>query len=732
MSAKPAITGSGVRQASRPSLVEQWLSRWPSAILVLAFDTWRRAWRESMTRMELYLLLLLDVVAGIAAIGSPTAGDGAVQMLAVCFMVVPFALVLVAGQIWRRQAQETALWSRGLDAVAYVVGRALGLFAIALAMLAVVDVLGTLMLVAVAHLGLSASLSWDTSLILKDAVPSAVFITGGTVLLVTLTGGGSRYYAPAILLSLALAFYEYKVPYLALGAGGGLTVWSPFPALLTLGLALPPALLVPHAAWLVPNRVLYTGLGLAFLGLAAWKRGQSRETPLLRTRVVDAGALLVALIVLVGLIWTGVAAVQASPPTLPQETVTVSELDTARISGGQGTLALHVAAVQNHWQGQESAVLTLSGTGPRQVYFWLNRGLTVSHVTIDGKRGSALVMGGGQAAPGLAAALYALPPLSPGTHTVTVAYAGTLAPVYSLLPVMSGAVGTLQEGAYAGPGRLFLNGTGTWYPAWLQQGGGLAPVTLRIQGLQVTGISSQDKTAVSAPAWTGGGVLPKAVMLVGPYQTETVGGVAVYTRHLLTTPMLASLSTYAKSVSRLEPWLPPDDRGPARIVMSPLAVSPQWAGGALIAPEDHPYCIPPNPVLGGCGANPAGSLTSLLQVSELAWRNTLGVTDGNLPQLAVNYGRTDQRQTLLPLLAVATAVRATTGTAVGHRLLSLVQHQASLPGLGTPPKSLWPELQSLTTWAASESPGLWQGFVSQIQKAAAQRGFTWAVIQHAE
>ncbi len=91
----------------------------PADLLAVGLDTWRPAWRDPLTRVEILLLLVLTLFSSIATVGSQTAGDGAIQMFAIAYAVTPFALVLLIGQIGRNLDAEVAWWSRPLPRESY-------------------------------------------------------------------------------------------------------------------------------------------------------------------------------------------------------------------------------------------------------------------------------------------------------------------------------------------------------------------------------------------------------------------------------------------------------------------------------------------------------------------------------------------------------------------------------------------------------------------------------------
>lgn len=728
------------RPEGRPILSRLRVGIGPTGLWVLAMDTWRLAWREVMTRVELALLVILAVVSGFAAIGSPRAGDGAIQMLAFCLQVVPFSLVLVAGQIWRSSADEVALWSRPLTALIYVSGRALGLLLVGLVMLSMVDVAGSLMLGIVAHLNLLSGLGWDTYFSLVLVAPSLLLVVGGCLGLIAVTGGGARYYTWAISLSLLVAFVQYKLGYLALAIDPHWSVWSPFPGLLTLGLALPPALLRTTLGWIVANRVFYAILGMGILALTVYHRAKGRETPMANLRPVRW-----SLGVAVGLgmlaLWSLEAqAARIAPTALSPADVQKAAATTMRLDPG-GHLHIRVALDASKGQIRGQAHLNDAITGSSDVLdFWLNHGLQVTGVLVNGHTEPASLVRGGALDPNTAASLWqiSLGALPTPTVNLQVDWRGRLLPVPTLLPTAPFGLGQAYEGLYLAPRRLFLDGRGTWYPQFLAPGAGGAPIDLQdVLTLRIASTGSGVSVATSlAPnpnrgtyGWSGAGPLPSILWLAAPYSSTVDQGISIWTRRPFSGSTAAVYGLYANALRTLMGWLPPEASGSVpMMVASPIDAHPLLAGGILTVPENQPFCIPADPIVGTCNSAAPSPESAMLEVSLLGWKTALGLSGGNLPGWQPQLAAGDQRTQMAPVLAAVTVWRATTGSEA-TALAAAWAHGSTLPVLGRLSSGQIRMARELASWSRSISSRTWRRFAARVQKAAAGPHLTWTRVQ---
>jgi len=703
-----------------------------TTVEVLASDTWRRSWRESVVRVTFLLLILLTIVAGVAALGSPTAGDAAVQMLALAFMVVPFGVVLVAGQVWGSPAAEVTFLTRPVTAEAYVLGRTLGLVAVGAAMLLVVDVVGSLTLFAIVRLPLVSVLEWDTAWCLGVVLPSLILTGAACAWLVTRTGGGARYFTTGMVLALVVGFVEYKWTALALVVDPRWVLWNPFPGLLTLGLALPPELLGVTAGWLTANRVLWLLVAGAVLTAAMRLRSRSWSTPSLRFAHDSRTWQALAAAGILAAAWLEMTAVSLSPPVLSASAVARAAAANHLVVDGPLSLQVTVNRGSGRLAGVATSHVRVFGTGAVPVWFWLNRGLAVDQVTWNGGR-VTLVHDGGRVESGTAARLVAFN-LSSGDGVLTISYSGRVLPLATWLPTPPFAVGTTPEGIYAGDGRLYWDGTGSWYPQLLAPKGDGAPLfqpttlSVRVTG---RGQASQPlRTRLAARP----GVLPAVVWLEGPYRVTTVDGVRVYARRPWTSTQRAVLSDYAAALHGLEAWLPGSTSQLPAMVANPLGTSPEMTPSLVALPANQPYCQPDNPLLGGCApARAPSALSAWLLMARLAWSGELGLSTGTLSAFQPVFPAHDQRGALLAVLAAATVVRADAGGPLARSVAALgYQHPAPLPGLGrlTRQQAAW--LKQLSGWAASASPAAWSRWAARVVQTAGTGALTWTAVTDAE
>ena len=591
---------------------------------VLARGTWRLAWREPLSRLLLALAVLLAVVGSAAAVGSPTAGDGAVQMLAVCLQVVPFALVLLAGDIWRRDVDEAALSARALDGMTYVAGRAAGLCLVGLALLAAAAAVSAMGLWAVARLPAAAAVGWLTLLSAVAVAPGVVLLAGACLWWLARGGAGPRYHAAVLLGTLLLAFYSYKIDALAAqGALRWLTFFAPFPGLLTLGLALPPAALgaPPVPGWLWLNRALFLCLGLALLALAARRRGAGLGLFPLRSQRVWRGLLAATLI---GAAAAGVPLAVAARRLAPAVLPALPQLRGVVVPAANSlSLSLAVDAASGRLRG--SATWTLARPAVT-VYLLLNAGLR-----LHAPPGATWTeRGGGALVPGTAARLYRLR-LVRGASALRLGFAGRLLPVPSALPYPPFPLAQPFEGAAAGGGRLFLDGRGTWYP--LPVGAGLRPASPVRAALRLVvsrgsgawwGVPARGRAGVLRVDWIGSR-LPSVVGALVPYGTFTGPGWTLAGERAPAPAAARALTTYARAVRALHPVdaaLFPSPQ--LRAVAVPLLTRPLWSEGMLWLPADQPFCRPLDPVTGACAGPPPTPVTAALLLSDLAWGAHLG------------------------------------------------------------------------------------------------------------
>ena len=495
---------------------------------VVAANTWRLGWREPLMWLELFLLGILAGLSAIATVGSPTAGDAAVQMAAITYSVTPFALVLIIGQVG--QPDDEAHWWGLVSPLDYVGGRAAGFWLLGLAIEGLVGLAGWLLMTVWAGTDALSGLMW-TGWWLLIMTPSLALVVSLYLWLrrhVSLTA----YYPIAILSALVIAFSEYKSA-LWLTVLPHWPFWNPFPAFLELGLALPPPLLLPLAAngWLWLNRAVVLGFAGLILLIAM---NPSSSDVALHSRLSRAWrGVFAGLFLTTGglavLLWH-IARVLAPLP-LPQP---ISLSPSMTIQGAAVTVRIHPQTGQltGIWRG------TLDRVPSRApVTFLLNAGLTVTRVTLGSHPLSVTESHGLQ--PATADRIWSVDDL-PLRARITVTYQGTMLPRPAWLPYPPWGVGRPYPALMAGRDRVFLAGDGGWLPQW----GTPAPKTrVFIDGLSrrypiltdlrpapngvLTG-SLQKAYIVSAPL-SHRGIAPWIVWYrPGAYQTVT--GLAPYGR----------------------------------------------------------------------------------------------------------------------------------------------------------------------------------------------------------
>lgn len=701
-------------------------------IWVLAGDTWRQSWREVVVRTELFALLLLSLIAGVAAVGSPTAGAGAIQMLALCLMLVPFAVVLAAGQVWRRPEAEVGVFARPVTAAGYVLGRTLGLAAVGAAMLLAVDVLGSLALFGIARLPLGSSVAWTTAWSMLAVAPSLVLTASAAVWLVGRTGGGARYFTLGILASLVVAFVEYKWTALATALDPHLLLWSPFPGLLTLGLALPPELLGPEPGWLWANRALWLVVAAVLVLAAVRERDRGRATPSAnpaRDRQLYRGA--VAALV-VALVWLESAALSLSPGILPAAAPATAARSTSLAAAGPLALSVAVNQTTGAVAGTAEVHVVTTRSSTQLLWFWLNRGLGVQRATWNGQS-IAITHAGGRVLAGTAARLVAVR-VPGGSGTLGLTYGGRLLPLPTWLPTPPFGPGNSAATAYAGDGRVFWSGAGAWYPRLLAARGAGAPVFMPTSlSWHLTGTGPRVVAWSGLPSPGATGMLPSVLWLQGPYHETVADGVSVYTRRGVGPVQLASLSAYAAALKVMAAWLPGDAGRVPVMVVDPLLTRPAMTPAFVALAGNQPYCIPVDPVVGACSTSEPTQAAPWLRLAVLAWRNALGLAPGGSLATTPAWPAGDQRQQLLAVLAAATVIRADAGGPVARAVaLAGYQRRAALPVVGRLSAAQAAELKQLAGWAATASASQWAGMMARVASTAARGPLSWSNVSAAE
>ncbi|MDA8206150.1 MAG: hypothetical protein M0Z36_08775 [Thermaerobacter sp.] len=558
-----------------------------------ALNTWRLAWREPLTRLELGMLALLTLLAAIATVGSPTAGSGAIQMYAVAYAVVPFALVLIVGQLSRDPEEETAWWSRPLSRDQVLMGRFLGYVSIGVAMVLLMAAWGWGLMTLIAHLNAWDGALWTMQFALFT-MPSVVTVAGASLWLVVRLPGRTRYFAPAIIASLVIAFSEYKIS-VFLPRLPHLAFFNPFPGFLELGLALPPSLIAPPgiSGWLWLNRLVWGLLGLLLL-LFAIRRRHGRY-PLRHRKFTRNLAILAAMGILTGMVFLQQNATRLSPAVTNSRKVALTP--SCRQS--------HVRLAVNASDGAVRGTITCKPPNTGIVRFVMNAGFAVESAREDGRtlhaisskvlRGTALrqwTLTGQRSAAALSLIIHGQPLPRPST-----------------LPYPPFAVGQVYSGLYAGDGRVYMAHAGRDLPSFLPS---TSPVTLTVTHLEGGAIVTTAVKHRTANTW--GGTLGNLVVISGPLTKKTRGPTTIW----LVVPggaRLPAFFPYVGSLRNLEGWLPIPKH--IAFVPSPVTTGTQWDAPLILYSDVHPFAQPRDPIAET--TSPPTSYTATLTLSRLFW-----------------------------------------------------------------------------------------------------------------
>ncbi|RIV24123.1 hypothetical protein D2Q93_07565 [Alicyclobacillaceae bacterium I2511] len=730
---------------------------WLATTKAIAHNTWRLSWRNPLTWLELGMLAVLTTFAAITTQGSPTAEAGAVQMFAHSYTVAPFALVLVIGQIGRGGTDEVAWRSRPIAQSQYYAGRFLGYLGVGAGVLGLVGLLGSLLMCAITHLSLAGSLVWSFWFILATA-PSLVTLIGGCLLLLQRFGPGLRYFIPAVVLSLMLAFVSYKwqslsqtMPHLAF--------WNPFPGFLALGLTLPPGLLgfAPISAWIWWNRTLYGGIGLVFLSIAIGTAEKYKGTYPLQKRRTHHFLLALLMTSLVAIaLWFPLFTRSLSPVVLDGPTILpISGMGTRRVAqttGGQ--TGVHVTMTVNSITGEVIGTVTYPAIHPSTSEFALNTGL--HPVLATDPSGPLLVVHAvhqDAVLPGTAATLWQLQSLGTLSGPLTIHYQGRLLPQFSALPYPPFKPSQVYESMAVGQGRTFLSGPGTWMPLFLQPGTQPVPalpqgtLTLRVvstQGNQAPGQATPLVSNLQYSVRTGTyqGPLQTAIFLTAPYVVTSIDDLRIYSRQPLSSTDLAAYQPYLQAWRLLESLTeqagssthPSAAKSPVTtpgtsfltdlhaektldVVPTPVTLSATLARNILLISEVHPYQRPINPVT--LSATPATLESAVGTLSLLGWRQSASPFIGVFTPACA----TTQAQACGVMAGLDQLYLANKASRVA--LISDI-YSGNLPGIGTlSPSQIriilnwWPQVQTMSSpqWAKDRQ---------HIAQDLANRQITWA------
>ncbi len=674
---------------------------------VIFRNTLRRIWRDPIFWLEAAMLTLLSLLAALATPGSPTAGDGAIQMTAIAYTAVPFYLVLVVGQLTLRAGVEASWWSRPVTRGDYYFGRFLGLVVLGMALMGFESLFGGMTSALIAHLPIGLSLLWNLGLMLGFTLSSLVLVAGLYLWLAELSGGGHRYYPIAIILALILAFAEYKLPDLT-ALWPRLGFFNPFPAFLALGLSLPPALLgqPPLPDWLLINRLAWLFVGLALVALSMTQRqGYSRH-------YVRAGkgpaitALFIAVAVVAGSVVYAPWVAKMSPKTTPVRMTSASWLLTRPDS-----VIIHADAATGIIVGSESIRVPRYAIPPKALL--LNRGLSIQAIALAGQKVRWHATTDQKIVVGTAATIDVLTLHHSTGGSLIIRFRGHLLPSPSPLPYAPFTPSHAYETMALGQGRLFLNGVDTWFPIpMLTQRHGFE--TLPVKGSLRLSVShlSQDVTVItdlhrvgSAANRTWTGTLAQPIFEAAPYQSRRIGVFHIFLGRVPSSRQRGAYTVFSTVWPRLAHVL--GISSTLNVVESPVSNQPRFEQNTLVISGIHPYAIPVDPIL-NTGRRPS-PLEAKILLAQLWWQGTL-TQWGTYPW----QGRGMQPAALSPALTTIT-VLASLPTPARRTLYHLVKRDQALPILGPLTPSQTRLVETLAPLARTQPAALWAKMFRQLR-----------------
>lgn len=559
--------------------------------LVVAKSTWRLVWRDPLTRLELVMLALLTLLAAIATPGSPTSGDGAVQMFAISYSVVPFALVLIIGQLSRED--EIAWWSRPVPLYVVVWGRFLGLGLVGATLCGLMAVWGWLTMTVIAHLNPLGGLVWTFWLVLL-ALPSVVLVAILSLWLKEVLPRSHQYFAIAILSSLLIAFAEYKIT-LFYGFFPHLAFFNPFPGFLGLGLTEPPPLIAAPgvSGWLWLNRLWW--IALAALVLLATVRHRDPYYPASRRRFFRQLMFFTAGISAILVMALGIQSFHLSPrqvasaSPLTNFSCTTAHLD-LQVTGHAGGLSARI-----HCRP------TLSGT----LRFSMNAGLT-AHAYVGQKRlpvtHSAM----------LQHTLVRQWTVSqvPLHQAITVIAGGSILPVPTTLPYPPYAAGEVGQGMAFGSGHVFISNLGLALPSFLSDH---TPVNLSVSGVAPNPVLTNARWDRNTHSWMG--QLGTLTWTSANLSQMVKGPASFWARPDVLGDLSPQVTAYAHAYEAIAPWL----KLPRHVsfVPSPLVSTPMWRTPLILYSDNHPYVRPGDAISGA--AQPATFYEATLWLDHTIW-----------------------------------------------------------------------------------------------------------------
>ncbi len=571
---------------------------------IVASNTWRLAWRDRLTRVEIVMLALLTCFAAIAAIGSPTPGDCAIQMYATAYAAIPFALILVIGQIGKNPEENIAWEARPVSRGQVMVGRFLGYLALGSTFVGMMGLWGWILMTLMAHLGALSGAWWTVQFSLLT-LPSLITVTGAAMWLQARIQGGARYFAPAVSLALLLVFLEDKLPLLT-AAVPHLPIFNPFPGFLELGLALPPRLLAPPliSGWLWLNRLVWGLVGLLLLLLAI--RRPSRHYPLRHPRFVKNLALTAAILAMLSATGLWVLARTLSPAMDPN--VSLATNFTCH------TPQIHLTVNAQSGRVMEQTACTASHGGVLR--FSLNSGLSIRSPQASVK----VVARSRGLAPHSWDREWTLHVSAAGQPRIRLSITGKILPTPRTLPYPPLLSTRQHTGLYAAWGRIYVTHIGQDLPSFLS---GSARISLTVT--HPSSFPTVTNAAFNGHTHRFDGVVRSLAISEGPLEKRRRGSSTIWLSSPHTLGIGAFLP-YIGALRNLKGWitLPRE----INLAPSPLIATPLWRAPDLFYSDIHSGSGPNDPITGS--SSPPTSYTATLTLARIFWQ-TASATPQTIP-----------------------------------------------------------------------------------------------------
>lgn len=587
--ASAALALGAVRSGARPKRRKGGVAL--SALRHIIADIWRVSWRDAVAKLELGILVLLALVAAIAARESPSAGDGAVQMYAVCYSIAPLAVVALVGRRRGDVHESAGEWSDHLSRDQIFWGRFFGYGLVGSALVGLIAAWGWFLMALVAHISWGGGALW-TLIFALLALPSVVTAAGTSLWLKAMCPDPRRYYPIALTALLIVLGVEYKFSVLT-AAMPHLYFFNPFPGMLQTGLVLAPAAFSQWGlnGWLCLNRTAWTIVG-TLLVVAAMRRANNRY-PRCHTRYVGVSmALGLALLIALGASLWGLAQKAA-----PRSSRTLALRTNFACAGS--SVFLQVDAASGRITGQVYCAAARGGT----LHFAMNAGLTLSRG--PSARSSAAV------AVGTAEREWTTS-LAPAHPRLAWQVQGRLMPYPTLLSYPPFKANRVYSSMYAGGGQLYVAGLGSVLPSFL---GPETPITVSVTGLNPRYALVSNAVFRGGSHLTATSTIGSLVVSAGPLTVRRRGPVSVWIA-ADGQDRLGAFLPYVGAMRNLDGWL----TLPRHIVFvpSPVASHSIWRSPDLVYSDVHPYTRPRDPISGS--ASPPTSYTATLTLANLFWK----------------------------------------------------------------------------------------------------------------